>query len=410
LHVRRWEQIAAGTRKRERGRVMIDVYANEGFDAIGGVGGWINFSEGGHEVLHRSMVYAPAVDRAKTDKVTTARLKIEALAKDAKLAYAGDENKKYFLGARMMHFMNKGGLAPLDWVPDDLASHMTFHWQLQRAFQYSETLSNAYTDDPKQVVWADTLDSMLTDRKGPKVDVRKDIVMQLGQRATTISDYNKPIDAKSERAVTAFEITGDVAKVKAAIDKLMAADANAVKHEVGEQVIWEIVEGVRKRRDGEEEDNEDEEEKVQPSATMVAHGYLLRATHVDVLKRLVTAPPKGKELASSDELKKLNEALDKLGGGKESVRSFARLERTLEQPWELIRVNKFPQAESLLGSLVTRMQGFDPDDPKSKERKQEIDGKNLPGFDFAKAFLGPSGVFIQTEDEGWLVSGVVLTK
>ena len=114
--------------------------------------------------------------------------------------------------------------------------------------------------------------------------------------------------------------------------------------------------------------------------------------------------------ATSAELRKVNEALDKLGGGKESFRYFDRLYRTFEQPWELIRQNKFPQAESMLGNMVTRMQGFDPDDPKAKTRKQEIDGKNLPKFDFAQPFLGTGGFFVQSEDDGWLVTGAVLTK
>ena len=72
------EGIAMGKREKRRGRDMIDVYADEGFDAIQGIGGWLNFSEGGHEVLHRTFVYAPAVDRKAKDPITEGRLKIEA--------------------------------------------------------------------------------------------------------------------------------------------------------------------------------------------------------------------------------------------------------------------------------------------------------------------------------------------
>lgn len=413
MRLRRSEQIDAGTRKPpERGRDDLDIYADEGFDAIQGVGGWINFGAGGHEVFHRSFVYAPLSDRMAKDERTLWRLKIEGKATPPVVKYAGPDNDKYFLGARMLNFPNKDTVQPIDWIPGDVAAHLTFHWPMQKAFKYSETLVNALSREVEdQSMWVGTLDSIRDDEDGPQVDIRKDIASQMGERVTYISDYIHPIDTKSERTVLAMEITGDVAVVTKAVNDMMADDPDAIEHKVGDHIIWEMI----TRPEGEERrprrGRDDEEERAIPdSAITVAHGHLLRGSHVDIVQRLLATPKKGDELASAADLKKVNAALDKLSDGKESFRYFERLERTAEPHWVLIGMGKFTQAETMLADLVARMQGFDINDPATRKRPQEISGVNLPKFDFAKEFLGPAGLFVKSQKDGWLVTGAVLTK
>jgi hypothetical protein len=43
-------------------------------------------------------------------------------------------------------------------------------------------------------------------------------------------------------------------------------------------------------------------------------------------------------------------------------------------------------------------------------RAQEIDGSKLPNFDLVKKYLGPGGLFAQTEDDGWWLVGCLLKK
>ena len=402
MRVTRSEQIAMGKREKAPGRDMIDVYADEGFDAIGGIGGWVNFSEGDHEVLHRTFVYAPKVDRLVKDPITAGRLKVEAKMSKIPVGikYAGPENDKYLLGARMLHFLNDGKLDPLDWVPDDIATHMAFHWHMQRAFKYSESLFNAYSDDVKhQEVWVGTIDSIRDDKDGPMVDIRKDIVMHIGTRATYISDYAKPIDVDSEQTALAMEIIGDPKVVAKAIDQMMANDPDAKKHEAGGITVWEVVPPPPERG---------EERQSRPASYMVAYGHLFRASHADILKKLAVMP--AKQLNKAADLIEVNAELDKLSDGAEAFRYFDRLDRSMEQNWELTRANRFPESDSMLANMVARSQGFDPQDPKTKERKQEINGKLLPEFEFAKDFLGASGFIIKGADDGWLITGAVLTK
>jgi hypothetical protein len=48
---------------------------------------------------------------------------------------------------------------------------------------------------------------------------------------------------------------------------------------------------------------------------------------------------------------------------------------------------------------------------KGVMRKQEIDGKSMPDYEFVRRFLGPAGMQVVTEDpDGWFLKGVLLTK
>jgi hypothetical protein len=411
--VRRAEQIADGTRP-PGGVNQIDIYEKEGFDAVQGIGGWVNFSEQGYEVLHRALVYAPPVNRASKDPEIQRRITIEKHPRiqGDETPYEGPENKKYLLGMRLFHFFNAKPLSPLAWIPNDVATHLAFNWHLQRAFKYSETLMNARSDEVgTQTVWADTLESIRDDQDGPKVDVRKDIVLQLGTHTTQITDFLRPITPESERTVLIFEIKGDVANVDKALTRMMEVEMEAdgaKKHVVGDHVIWQLL-PLSEVDDGRGGRDEDEEERLMPPASFcVAHGCLLRGSHVDAIEKLLKKADA--TLAEAADLKQVNDELDKLSDGEESFRYFDRLDRSMEIHWELLRVGKFPQANTMLSNMVARMQGYDTDDPETRERKQEIDASKLPQFPFAAPFLGPSGMIAKNRDDGWLVTGVVLTK
>jgi hypothetical protein len=43
-------------------------------------------------------------------------------------------------------------------------------------------------------------------------------------------------------------------------------------------------------------------------------------------------------------------------------------------------------------------------------RKQELDGSKLPDFNLVKKYLGPGGLFAQTEQDGWWLVGCLLKK
>ena len=47
---------------------------------------------------------------------------------------------------------------------------------------------------------------------------------------------------------------------------------------------------------------------------------------------------------------------------------------------------------------------------KGETRKQQIDGRQLPEYDVVRRYLGPAGMQITSEPDGWFLKGFTLTK
>lgn len=385
---------ATGGRKK-RGKDLIRILANQGFTAIQGLAGQVIFTDGEHDVLHRTFIYAPA-------------------------------KGNFELAARMLEFENKDSarLTAQTWIPRDAASYMSFKWNMKDAFWYSETLVDEVVGTPG--AFADVIKALRLDPQGPRIDIRTELIDHLSDRASIVTDYDKtqPINPKSERLLIALEITNP-AVVKRTLDKAMESDPAAKKRTFGEYVIWEILneEGGEDIRgpmiDGpgfgplgdEDEDSEvaEEEKPVLPnSAVTVAYGHLIVASHVDYIRTILEKADAKGTLSDAADYKVIIDALDALGGGgTNSFRVFARTDEAYRVTYELLRQGKMPESESVLGKLLNQMLG---PDEEGVLREQQLDGSKLPEYDAVRRYLGPTGVFVTSEKDGWFVTGCLLTK
>lgn len=376
--------------RKKRGTDLLKVLMNQGFTAIKGIGGNIVFATGEHEFVYRAFVYAPPLVR-KDDKI-----------KD-----------KYDLAARMLDFPESDNLTSQPWIPRHVATYASFNVKVKQAFEYIETLVDEMAGD--KGVFDDVIESIKTDPAGPMIDIAKDLIGNMGERATLLTDYRLPITPKSERLAVAIELT-DVKTVAATIDKAMSADPDAKKRTFEGHVIWEILnesesDKLEVKIDGAGalgHDEEDEPKRSLPnSAVCVANGQLIIASHVDFVVDMLKKAPGSTSLADSADYKIVNAALDKLGAGKESVRGFSRTDETYRPTYELIRQGKMPEAETLLAKILNRLMG---PDEEGVLRDQEIDGSKMPDFDAVRRYLGPSGMFTRSEGNGWYITGILLTK
>src|SRR5262249_5451697 len=189
----------------------------QGFDNVRGLGGFVSFNAGECDLLTRAAVFAPRSDpRAPYPKA----MGIVALVP------LGNSNVP-------------------DWVADKLgeqagpmSSCLTLGGDLGQAFEAFgyifdaigqkgdfETVLNSYKEE------------------GIKVDVRKEVIGQLGKRITVLNDYRTPVDAKSERVLIAVELApnADAAVLADALRRFLEPDKKRVrKHTLGDQVLWEI--------------------------------------------------------------------------------------------------------------------------------------------------------------------------
>lgn len=387
----------AGGRKR-RGADMLRVLQNQGFKAIRGLGGRIAFKTEEHDVCHHTLIYAPAVKRG-----------------------AGDlARSKYDLAARMLDFPNTNNLLPKAWIPRGLATHLTFNWKMQDAFWHAETLVNEIAGDD---VFDDVIANIEHDPHGPRIKVKEEFTDHLGERATLISDYQLPITPKSERLLLAIEVANPKLVMKT-VNKAMENDPAAKKRVIAGQIIWELKNEAAEAEELQIEgfdggfgfddpmavSPEDEEKPFIPnSAVTVAHGHLLIATHVDYIVQLLKTPPAAETLAQAADYVAMTEALTDLGAGTDSFRAFTRTDEAYRVTYQLMKEGRMPESESMLGKLLNRMMASDEDD-EEELREQEIDGSKMPDFQVVRRYLGPNGFYVRTVDDGWVISGCMLTK
>ncbi|MFO7906628.1 MAG: hypothetical protein R6U98_28485 [Pirellulaceae bacterium] len=395
---------AAGGRGRE-GVDLVKVLRNQGFGALEGVGGHVFLATGDQDVLHRAMIYAPPVERAVTPR----------------------GNERYTAAARMLDFPNGEALPPHDFVYRDVGSYFTFNWKVIDAFEYSKTLVNELLGGGKEDdLMEEIIVGLAKDKDGPQVDLRKGLVAHFGERVSVMTDSRRPITPESERLMFAIELT-DPEAVRATVAKAFAADPMAVRRESEGHVIWEIVRDEEVVEVDEVEIEGDlgafdpfdsggvpdvpegqEETRILPnSAITVAHGHLMVASHVDFIDELLRRPLGTDLLTDAADYQQVQDNLEKIGAGRSSFRFFARTDETHRATYELIRQGKMPESKTLLGKLLNKLLG---PDEEGILREQQIDGSKMPDFDVVRRYLGPSGMYVRSVENGWYMAGCLLSK
>ena len=384
--------LEADDQPRRKGQDMLKILKNQGFTAIEGIGGFVNFYAAPYEMLHRTFIYAPG----------------------------NKSGERFELAARMLELPNGGEFLPPEWVPRDVVSYAAVNLDTKNAFEMSKTLVNEIVGDE---VFEDVLESIHTDENGPQIDVRADLVAHLGNRVTIISDLQLPVTPKSERMMIGIETTNPKA-LAVTIRKQMETDEDARERMIHGHVVWEIVDeqtelpmvtienspdfGFGDAKSDEEQPAEEEEKALLPnSAVTVAHGQLFVATHIDILAKVLSDEADRGSLGASNDFHRVESEIAKLRLPEQSGQTFVRTDDAYRGVYELLKTGRMPEAESMVGKLLNALLG------EGKEgvlRTQRIDGSKLPDYDLVRRYLGPAGMTVTTEANGWMLTGFTLVK
>lgn len=383
-------QASREARGENQGMNVLELLRHQGFTAVKAVGGQVLLADGEHEIQHRSFVFAPGAAQAAT---------------------------RFQQAARMLQLTNDAATSqPLPWLRPTASNHLTLNLKTREAFEACKSLVDEIAGDP---IFDDIMESIAKDVNGPRVDIRRELIAHLGDRITFATDHHLPIGPECERYLIAVE-TRNATQVSAAMDRLMSADPSVRRLRRGKLLIWEIVKP--------EEPQELVKVEVQgfggfgqptppppPSrndallpnvAITVANGHLVVGSHVDYLvETLGAAPGTTRPLCEVATHQRVQQALANLGAGNDCAQMFTCLARSCHPSYEMIRQGRMPESKSPLGQLLNMVLG--PKEPGAV-RQQEIDGSKMPAFEAVSRYLGPAGLFVQTEADGWLIRGCVL--
>jgi hypothetical protein len=375
---------------------MVKVLKTEGFDAIKGVGGFLNLTVGQYDLLHRTAIFAPP---------------------------------PYQRSMRMLVFPNVETMAPPAWLPGDIATFTTANVDIQTAFKYCGTLFDQTIGEGEEGVFEDTLDSIRDDPEGPGIDIRKDLVTHLGTRVMLATDYELPVTLDSERILIGVETTNPSA-MAIAIEKSMKSDPSVQRREIGGFVVWEIQEeapeheapvvefadpvgfddpaALPKGAEGEAGGGVKlgEGGRVLPhSAITVAYDHVLVCSHIDLLERVLTQQQsEAEQLGAAEDYKKVMAELEKLGATSTAVEMFRRTDQEHNVTYELMREGKLPQAKTMVARILNATLGG----TEEKPREVQVDGSRMPPFEAVKKYFGPAGLYMTSEENGWYMTGFTL--
>ncbi|HBT76353.1 MAG TPA: hypothetical protein DEB39_05375 [Planctomycetaceae bacterium] len=388
--------------KRKNKPLIVDVLAEQGFDAILGVGGVVSIKAEAMELVHRNYILAP---------------------------------KPYRLAMKMLSFPNGDDFKAPKWMPRDLASCFSLYVEPLDIFDNFGSLFDSLIME-EEGVWEDIIKGLAKDPNGPRIDIRKELVEHLGRRVLFMSKYTLPITVSSESLVVAVELKETSPPAVAdALEKLFANDPEIQKSLYREKVIWQnkppedIIEpvsfdsGVPPLGGGfgpapvkEQQDVSDVDEKRNPifpkGGVTVANGCLFVGTNVEYLQEILDRFDEAIDsIADAADYKVVDLVFSDMGVTREKhcFQMFARTDETIRPTYELIREGKMPEAQTLLGKIVNSI-ATKPDTPKGTVRKQQIDGSKMPEFESIRRNFGPAGIYGVSEENGWFIKGFILEK
>lgn len=383
------------------------ILAEQGFDAITGIGGVIAVAATPErDFIHHTFVYAPP--KPGTEGQSAAQ--------------------KYDLAMRMIDLPNAA--APLDagnppvetWAPRQVATYKTFHIKTQNAFEHLDSLFDAFAG------YKDALQSILRglqkDPYGPKIHVGDEVIANLGDRLVVMTDYTLPITPECERYLIAIDATNEEA-LRSPINRWLESDG-AERKELNGVPYWEMIpedetaaldvgydpldplapvdEPIAPRR------GTQEERVLRRAAVCVHQGKLVIASDADFLRQALFGVSPGESLSNSPDLRATIASLKDIAPGERCAWNFTRNDEAYRPTYELIRAGKMPQAQTFVGRLLNRMMTSEEERKVGAVRDQKVDGSRLPTFELARRYFGPSARSVRSEDDGWVISGVVLSK
>ena len=398
-------------KKRKEEPAIINTFKTQGLDAIRGVGGFVDFKTS-YQGTPFDMVHRTAV----------------CVSRDAKGNFRkAPEPYKNVVPMETLTFPNTQDFSIPDFIPNDVATCTLFQVDLMKAFDHSPPMIDQIYGEGEPGIWYDVLDSLRIDPYGPHIDVRNDLVANLGNRLVVTRDYVGQNPATSERLLVAVKIKpGADEKVWTAINKWLRESDPTIKHHVFEGIdLWETVEGERmplpsspdvqlptftpdKKNTQRPGPQGQKQESLFPHRTVAVYrGYLLIASHFDFMTDILTRAKSPKPLSAALDYRQVGQDLRVLGAGDDCVHAFSRTDEQYQASYELLKQGKMPEAETLLARALNALLHAS---SEGGLRSPEIDGSKMPAYDMVRKYLGLSGTYVHTETDGWFIVGFMAEK
>jgi hypothetical protein len=281
-------------------------------------------------------------------------------------------------------------LAPPPWLIADIDSYAAANLKFDHLLDHIGPLFDELAADGIEGTFNDILDDLKSE-EGPGIDVRNELMPLLGPRLTIVSDHLEEAASDSGETLIAIATTDEEGAADA-VKRLMRDDPQVTRVELPgyDYSLWQVA--------------DDPTATLPNMGMMVANGHLLAASHADLIRKVLLAPPDAPKLADAEDYKRAVQQRDALAGAGASVWMFSRTRREYRSTYQLVRAGKLDELDSVYGDLLRHLFGHDED---RIEGMPQLDFTKLPAFSVVEPHLSPVGVFVGNQPTGWMIVGFV---
>ena len=361
---------------------IFSILKQQGFDAIRGIGGIVSVKTEAQESVSRAFIYA---------------------------------KKPYRLAMRMLNFPDSTNFAPPIWMPNDLARCTMLSIDPLAIFDNVGVLFDALVMPGEEGVWKDILLGLEEDPYGPQINIREELIVNLGNRVFGLTRHETPISIKSESIVVAVELkAGRESATQAGIEKLLGTDPEIKGTAHRSHIIWHRIPAEEIPVPAQNVPQEDLQPVFPDAGVVVAKGYLFASTNAEYLKTILDRLDMPNESAKSTignvaEYKEVNQIFASMGltNKPHYFQFFARAHETLRPTYEMIRQGQMAQSQASLNRLLNEI--FVPDE-ETGVRRQIVDGSTMPEFEKIEHYFGKIGIYGISEENGYFIKGFTLER
>ena len=321
------------------------------------------------------------------------------------------------LSAAILDFPNKAKPEIPLFVTKNVSSLLVTYWNSQEAFWKAEGLVDEMAG--QKGVFEEVIKGIKTDPSGPKIDIKAEVLPYFTNDIYSISETVEPITTDSHRNLIALRVT-EPKKLASVLQRAMKNEPDT-EREPGEHEIWKKVHRPDSAVDSLELDKEfGDFGAAQPAsedtpwlsnwAITVYGDYFMFASHVEMIKEAIAQAQSGEPspLAKEMDYDRVKGALIAVFGDQpNSSWQILRSDRSYRMQYELFRRGELNQNQSMLASLLDRL--LQNNTEIKKNDVQRVNGQKLPEFEKIAHYLQPSGLVIQTTDQGWSFGSLLLT-
>ena len=374
---------------------ILGVLQSQGFDTLKAVCGEIKLGEESYDLVHRGFVLAPG------------KLKDRPAA------------------VQLLDFPNEAKRELPAWISEHVSSVFSTTWNAKDAFWKAETLVDAVAGQPK--VFQEIIEGIKVDPTGPQIDIRKDVLPLLTNEIYAVSEAKLPIEEDSKRNLIALRVT-DSKKMSDILDKAMRQEVDAKQIQLTDKhMAWKVqhkpaggIEGdfgndfqdfAKTGAGGNAAPANGNEPLLSDWAIAVHDGFLLFASHEDIIKEAIDQAEKGagSPLKSQADYRRISSSLEKeMGTTPICGWRINRSALAYRAQYELFKQGKLQAGKGMFATLLENF--LETKSEIQQPKKPVVNGAKLPAYETISKYLQPSGTYFRTLDNGWSYGSLLLAS